>query len=320
MRQPAVRSLVEESVQDEPRHLRSTYSFVQRFRPALAQETIRARVYEALAAGRLARVAPGVYFARSGPATLLLVQGDAREVLRRIDGESIDAIITDPPYDLGTQKHTTSGTTRPHRGRGRTYKQWDLDRATLAEMFRVLRKDLTWNTISARRRRERDWPRGGGALLLFAPPIVRSTWPHIRRLVDLAESLGFVFYGSITWDQAIKGMGYDCGRNQKAELLLFTAGPRNGLLWDLSLPNILRERRHQRRADEHEAEKPTRLFLRLIEALTRPGDVVADFFAGRGSWIPQALAAGRHVIAVEAQPTWVARIRSDVSRAPDGHG
>jgi hypothetical protein len=75
MRQPAVRSLVEESVQDEPRHLRSTYSFVQRFRPALAQETIRARVYEALAAGRLARVAPGVYFARSGPATLLLVQG-----------------------------------------------------------------------------------------------------------------------------------------------------------------------------------------------------------------------------------------------------
>lgn len=305
-----IRRLVEDAVTDSPKHLQSIYSFVLKFREGVAKETIRARVYEALEKGRITRVAPGVYFARSGPGTLLLVEGDAREVLARWDSDSIDAIVTDPPYNLGTRQHTATGTTRPHKGQGRTYDQWDLDEATLREMFRVLRKDKAWNSLKKGKE-----SRGGGALLLFAPPITRSTWPHFRALIELAERLGFVFYGTITWDHEIKGMGYDCGRNQKNELLLLSAGSRGGLLWDLGLPNILRYRRHARRTGEHEAEKPVGLFLRLVKALTCPGDVVADFFVGRGKWIPAVLQSGRHVMAVERNPKWIARIASDLAQA-----
>lgn len=308
-----VRRHVEKAVADEPKHLKSIYAFVARLRPGTAAETVRARVYEAMEEGSIRRLAPGVYFARSGPATLVLVEGDAKEALARLDDESIDAIITDPPYDLGTAKHARTGTTRPHKGQGRTYKQWDLDADTLSQMFRVLRKDKTWNTINPRRRKSGDFPRGGGAMLLFAPPISRSTWPHIRNLIDLAEELGFVFYGSLTWDQVRKGMGYDCGRNQRNELLFFTAGPRNGLLWDLALPNVIRERRLERRRDEHEAEKPVQLFVRLVRALTRQGDVVADPFVGRGRWIRPVLAEGRHVVAIDRDPKWVERISGEIA-------
>lgn len=313
-KKPSIRDHVIDCTSGEPRQLKAIYRFVLRFRPDTARETIRARVYEAVQDGQLKRLAEGVYLARDGPATMLLVEGDARDVLRSLDDDSIDAIVTDPPYDLGTEKHARQGTTRPHQGEGRSYSQWNLERETLADMFRVLRKDKQWNTLSKKRRREGDYPRGGGALLMFAPPITRSTWPHIRRLVALAEALGFVFYGTITWDQEILGMGYDAGRNRKSELFLFAAGERGGLLWDLTLPNVVSHRRVPRRPGQHEAEKPVGLFMALIRALTREGDVIADFFAGRGRWIPDALRSGRHVIASEIQPAWVDKIRGDFAQ------
>lgn len=308
---PTIRDCVEEAIEGTPTHLETVYRFVLRFRPEVAEPTIRARVYEAVDEGEIERVATGVYVARRGPATLLLVEGDAREAIEALDDESLDAIITDPPYDLGTEDHARQGTTRPHQGEGRSYDQWDLDDEMLEEMFRVLRKDTEWNTISEERREEGDYPAGGGALLLFAPPITRSTWPHFRDLIELARDLGFVFYGVLTWDHERMGMGYDCGRNQRNELLLFTAGERNGLLWDLGMPNVLSHKRLPRREGEHEAEKPVELFWELAEALTRAGDVVADFFAGRARWVRRFLKEGRHVVAVEKEGEWVERIRGD---------
>jgi site-specific DNA-methyltransferase (adenine-specific) len=310
----SIREQVIEAVSSKPSHLQSIYSFILRFRPETAKETIRARVYEAVADGSVRRLAPGVYLATRGKASLLLVEGDAREVLRSLDDESLDAILTDPPYDLGTKKHAQTGTTRPHKGKGRTYEQWDLDRHTLGEMFRVLRKDKQWNTLNREKREREEYPRGGGALLLFVPPLTRSSWRHIFELVELAESLGFVFYGSFTWDQEIMGMGYDAGRNRKNEVLFFTAGKRNGVLWDLGLPNVLRHKRLSRRKGEHEAEKPVDLFWDLARAVTRGGDVVADFFVGRGRWIQKFLEEGRHVVAVDRDPGWVAKIKGDFAQ------
>ena len=307
----SLRNEIEQFVRGHARVLSNIYTFVHRFRPAVAEETIRARVYEAVEKGTVRRVARGVFVARSGPATLLLVEGDAKEVLRSLGDGAVDAIITDPPYDLGTRQHTMTGSTRPHMGKGRTYAQWDLDRATLQDMFRVLSREKTWNTLSKARRRDGAFPTGGGALVLFVPPLTRNTWTHIRNLVDLAQELGFVFQGTFTWDHEIMGMGYDCGRNRKNELLFFTAGSRNGVLWDLSLPNVLRNKRTVRRSGEHEAEKPVALFTRLVEALTRPGDVVADFFVGRGRWIQEVLRSGRHVIASDIQGAWASRIAED---------
>lgn len=314
MQRDTLASRVVQAVQCRPEPLRSIYSFVLQFRPGTAEETIRARVYEAVQDGRVRRVAPGVYFARSGPAALLLIEGDARSVLESLDDDVVDAIITDPPYDLGTRQHTSYGTTRPHRGRGRTYRQWDLDAVLVREMFRVLRKHREWNTINPSARRENRLPRGGGALLLFTPNISRSTWPHIRDLIELVRGIGFEFYGTITWDQEIIGMGYDTGRNQKGEILFFTAGPRNGLLWDLGFSNLVRARRLQRKPGEHEAEKPVGLFGRLVEAVTRPGDVVLDPFVGRGRWVRRVLGMGRHVIVGDLDPKWVQKIAGDFSQ------
>ena len=109
-------------------------------------------------------------------------------------------------------------------------------------------------------------------------------------------------------------MEYDAGRNRKNDLLLFCAGERNGVLWDLGLPNVLTHTRLARRKGEHEAEKPVELFWDLARALTRAGDVVADFFVGRGRWVQKLLDEGRHVIAVDRNPEWVRAVVGDFAQ------
>ena len=322
---PSIKELVVASCEETPQPLDVAYSFVRAWRgQEIAEETIRARMYEALKEGKIIRVARGVYFARSGTAQLVLFEGDAWEAMPKVADDSVDCIITDHPFKLGTDKWVGMGTTRPHAKMGeRTYAQRDIDEEWLRNAFRILRKDKAWNTINKERKLAGDWPVGGGACALFVPSLTRTTWPHVRKLIDLAESVGFVFYGSVTWDKVNMGMGYHSGRDQKmevlvftaGEILLFTAGERNGVLWDLSMPNVLSEKKLKRKcapdAVEHEAEKPAALWLTMADALTREGDVVADFHVGRGRWIKQMLEMGRHVIAGDIDGTWPDRIATE---------
>ncbi len=312
--EPTIQKLVIEACQAKPEPLNTIYSFVQKFRSDVANETIRARLYEAMDAGKIIRVTKGVYFARSGPAQILIVEGDAWNVLSKIEPDSIDAIITDPPFNMGTQQWLGKGTTRPHAfmdGK-RTYEQHDIEEQWLREAFRVLNKSRTWNTINAEKKTKEEFPKGGAACAVMVPAFNRTTYPHITKLIELAQSIGFVFWGTITWDKGIIGMGYQCGRNQCMQILLFTAGERNGQLWDLGMPNFIEAKKLRRVCDigatEHEAEKPAALFIQLLKALSQPGDVVLDPFAGRARWAKEALSMGRHVILGDIQEQWVNRI------------
>jgi hypothetical protein len=40
-------------------------------------------------------------------------------------------------------------------------------------------------------------------------------------------------------------------------------------------------------------------------------DIVADYFVGLGRWIQKFLDEGRHVVAVDRDPGWVAKVRGD---------
>ena len=52
---------------------------------------------------------------------------------------------------------------------------------------------------------------------------------------------------------------------------------------------------------KHPCEKPADMLRQIIEASSRPGDLVADFFMGSGSTIKAAMALGRRVIGVELE-------------------
>ena len=52
---------------------------------------------------------------------------------------------------------------------------------------------------------------------------------------------------------------------------------------------------------KHPCEKPADMLRQIIEASSRPGDLVADFFMGSGSTIKAALALGRRAVGVELE-------------------
>ena len=52
---------------------------------------------------------------------------------------------------------------------------------------------------------------------------------------------------------------------------------------------------------KHPCEKPADMLQQIISASSRPGDVVADFFAGSGSTLKQAALLGRSGIGVELE-------------------
>ena len=83
-------------------------------RPETKESTIRGRLNENN--GKLfRRVARGVYIAIHGPATAVIFEGDAREKIKDIEPESIDAIYADSPYPW-LNKHLEVGTTRKPEG------------------------------------------------------------------------------------------------------------------------------------------------------------------------------------------------------------
>jgi DNA modification methylase len=320
----SIASLAEEACRSAPEPLLVIYDFVRRFRPGVAEATVRARIYEALEKSQVVRVARGVYYARSGPAQLLMVQGDAWRVLESLADDCVDALVTDPPGKFG-REWAGAGTTRPHsRVGGRLYRQPELDLEFMRQAFRILKKAREWNTLSSARRAVGVFPKGGAACLIRVPMENRTTRGHVQNLISLAEEVGFVFYGEIVVALDKLGMGYDCGRDKGAKWLLFHAGERNGTLWDFTLPNLIDARRVRNpcspRATEHEAEKDPIEFARLIRAVTREGDIVLDPFCGRARWVQEVLGMNRHVIVSDVDCRWLDRNAAvTINRQGEGH-
>jgi len=294
---------------EQPEPLPAIYDYVHQWRPEVPEHSVRARLHEAVKDGAMVRVAEGVYFASSGEAQMLLVEGDAWAVMKGMDDDSLDLLLSDVPAKFGREWAGT-GTTRPHALLGqRTYHQPELDADFFKEAFRILKKDREWNTLSLERRARGDWPRGGAACIIRVPLENRTTRPSIQSMIALAESLGFVYYGEILVALDVIGMGYDAGRDLGAKWLVLHAGERNGVLWDLGATNVIDAKRVRNPAKpgfvKHEAEKDPVEFLQIIKAYSRAGDVVGDFFCGVAKWVREAMKIGRHVVVSDIDKRWI---------------
>ena len=352
--QTSLRDIITNAVKREPKRLRDIYAIVDSLRPGTADETVRARIYEQMDAGRILRVCQGVYLATSGEARMVLIEGDAWEVIKKLPTGSINMLVTDPPFDMGTAENARIGSTRPHGQQGRTYEQRDLDESFLKEAFRILTKsEHEWasiaprtcaacggkvdkDTFNAKPASEAttahctacgktvslvpyDAPKGPGVACILTPPRTAQTDKHVDELKRIATRVGFSFVCEFAVDYQDKAMGY--WPPQRHWIIhAFTAGPvKRGVPHDLSVTSCFTVKRVRRASkagssdakDEHEAEKPVELFETITNAYTRPGDIILDTFAGRARWAKKLVDNGRHVILIEKDPHWNARIASD---------
>lgn len=179
---------------------------------------------------------------------------------------SVDLIVTDPPYE-SLEKHRKKGTTTRLKHSKASSNDWfnifpnDLFPVLFEEMYRVLKPD--------------------SHLYFFCD----SETMFITK--PIAEKAGFKFWKPLVWDKVAIGMGYHY-RARYEFILFFEKGKRK--LKNLSIPDILE---HKRIFRGYPTEKPVELSEILISQSTEKGGVVLDPFMGSGSVGLAAIKQGR---------------------------
>lgn len=184
------------------------------------------------------------------------MQADAREFLPGLPEESVDLILTDPPYVFD---------------RGDThFRAWFPDLPDeiwpeiLRELHRVLRDD--------------------------AHAYVFCDWRTQRLFEDAAKDAGFHVHRPLVWDKGSPALG-GTWRSQSELILFLERGHRPGNFRNrgnvLSAPRVARG---------YPTEKPVSLLRQLISQSSLPGELVFDPFCGSGNVGKAARALGRRAL------------------------
>jgi DNA modification methylase len=207
-----------------------------------------------------------------------LILGDALEEVPKLPDESIDLLLTDPPY--GEIVARSGCRRRLIKARG-----WEQD--LQPDAFELIDKVLA---------RAEPKLKPGAHVYIF------TNWRSWGRLQEIAEKY-FVVRNCLIAPHPVSfgGIGDSAYRKSYTMILFATKGEGRKLLRP-SQPDILPFVRPK--IKHHPAEKSVELLKYLIENSTVEGEVVLDPFCGSGSTLVAAKETGRRYIGIEKDPRW----------------
>lgn len=238
-----------------------------------------------------------------------IYQGDALDLLRDFPDQSVELIVTDPPYPVisgGSNDKPRDGKGRPSgilkANDGKIFEHNDLRPSEyLPELYRVLNDPghiyLMTNTHNiANLDIIGDIKRAGFLIHSILPWRKNNATPNRWYMKDVE----FTIF-------ARKGKAF--GINNPGDRASFTAFP-HPLDWDnVSSPK------------SHPTEKPVNLMKTYIENSSMPGATVLDPFMGTGATGVAALELGRRFVGLEVDPKYfeiaAARLGIDLADIPD---
>lgn len=226
------------------------------------------------------------YYERDG---VILHLGDCRDVLPGLERESVDLLLTDPPYGVGWQSNS----------RGTKFAKIEGDDGSLDVAAALVPAGL------ALRRNRHGYV--FGAFELQHPLYAKAT---------------------LTWDKELLGAGdvtSTWAPSSEPIMWVFRAADRAAanvkggtVPARLRQGSVLRYRRpNAKQVSRHPTEKPVPLLRRLVESSSFPGEVVLDPFAGVGSTLVAAVAEGRRAVGVELDEGYAEIAASRIDAALD---
>ena len=213
-----------------------------------------------------------------------LIHGDSLTVLRQMEPESVDAIITDPPYGIN---YVSKAGARIKNDQSPFI--W-----FLYDAFRVLKSGES----------------GRGSLICF------TRWDVEQTFIDAMRMAGFNVRSEVIWDKVVHGMG-DC-KTQFApthENIIFAIKGKYSFPGHRPKDVITFSRIIGNQQMVHPTEKPVGLLSNLISSVTKPGDLILDPFAGSGSTLVAAKKTGRRFIGVELDDEYFAIAQRRIEEA-----
>lgn len=191
-----------------------------------------------------------------------LYNTDAIEWLKTLDNDSVDLIVSDPPYRV--QQHSSSGLSGIFKTKTGAEKKLDnklfqhnevkvTDYAS--ELFRILKPDNHCYIMT------NDF--------------------NLRNFLNVFTDVGFHFTKLIIWDKQNK-ITNPYYMNQ-VEYILFMSKGRTKQINNCGTSNLLSISNMENKNNGHPTEKPVELMEILIKNSSKEGDLVMDPFVGVGA-------------------------------------
>jgi DNA modification methylase len=189
-----------------------------------------------------------------------IIRGDCTKALPMLLSNSVDFVLTDPPY-------LANYTSRD----GRAVPNDDNDawlKPAFKEIYRVLKADSFCVSFYG--------------------------WPHADKFIEAYKQAGFCIIGHLMFPKRyVSSKRYLAYQHESAYLLAKGEPARpehpisDVITWEYTGNRY------------HPTQKPLAVLSPLVEAFSKPGDLVLDPFAGSGSTLLAAQRAGRNYIGIE---------------------
>jgi len=216
-----------------------------------------------------------------------IIQGDALEILKTFPDESVDCVITDPPYNIGGKSNKLTKVGSEIKSNEEVLGGWDnIDnyfdwtRNWLKEVFRVTRN---------------------GVFSFF-------DLNEIGKLKDLVESMGFYPKNFIVMVKNnpiphIRKTGYRSG----FEMGLMFMKDKKSKFNFLSQREMINVKYYNigKKITTHPTEKPESIVGHLVRVLSDKGDLILDPFLGSGTTAVVARKLGRNFVGIEINPEYI---------------
>ena len=208
-----------------------------------------------------------------------LINGGCMEHMRTLEDESIDLIVTDPPYPTTSRGHAgNSGgmLQKEINKKGKVFEHNNIDCTEYApEFYRVLKDG--------------------------SHCYVMTNHINLIKMLNVFTDCGFHFIKSLIWNKGNKIMG-QYYMSQFEYILFFRKGYGKkinncGTADILSVPN--KKTKDENGKNIHDTEKPVELVKILIENSTQKGNIVLDPFVGVGATVLACIESERDYIGIE---------------------
>jgi DNA modification methylase len=205
-----------------------------------------------------------------------VIHGDCLDVLRTLPDNSIDSVVTDPPYGIDYQSCRRIDPTKRHpkiANDKRPFIWW------LYDAYRVTKE--------------------GGALVCFC------RWDVAEIFKIAIEVAGFTVKSQVVWDREVHGMGDLKSSFAPCHDIIWFATKGKFVFPSKRPKSVIRITRVSPESLVHPNEKPVELMIELVKSVTPPGGIVLDPFAGSGSTLVAAQREGFSFIGIECDPKYV---------------
>jgi len=221
-----------------------------------------------------------------------LYQGDCFTILDSIEDNTIDLVLTDPPYGIDWKEQIKFNNKKAYYSKGfDELKEWDL--VDIKELYNKLFPILTRVTKDT------------GSIILF------TRNENVTYAIESAAASGFYHKACIYWVKTnpvpqVRKRNY----LSSVETIVWSVKTKDSFTFNFStqkemLNYIQMPLCQGKERTEHPAQKPLALIKKLMAIHSNKEDTILDNFLGSGTTMKAAIETGRNCIGIEANKKYI---------------